>query len=164
ASLEVTKTALRAMGKYVPVELVRQLYETHREPALGGELTDVSLMFTDVRDFTAVSEQLPTNALAEALGRYFVALTRAVADAGGTVDKYIGDSLMVIWNAPRACADHPQRACEAALLCVASVRDLFAAPEWKGLPAWHTRFGLHRDTVSVGHFGAPDRISYTAIG
>jgi adenylate cyclase len=163
-SLELAKTALRAMGKYVPVDLVRQLYQSNREPALGGELTEVSLMFTDIKSFTSLSEELPPNTLAEALGKYFQVMTRAVHATGGIVDKYIGDALMVMWNAPRACPDHSRRACEAALDCAGAVRALYQSADWRGLPAWHTRFGIHRDTVTVGHFGAPDRLSFTAIG
>jgi adenylate cyclase len=163
-SVEQAKTAMRAMRKYVPVDLVRELYESNREPALGGRLEDLSVLFTDVRGFTSLAETLEPDRLARLLGHYFSAMTAGVHDAHGTVDKYIGDAVMAIWNAPRPCADHPVAACRAALACVARTRALFASEAWEGLPALVTRFGIHRGRVMVGHFGAPDRFSFTAIG
>ncbi|HEX3765798.1 MAG TPA: adenylate/guanylate cyclase domain-containing protein, partial [Kofleriaceae bacterium] len=123
-SVEQAKTAMRAMRKYVPVDLVRELYESNREPALGGRLEDLSMLFTDVRGFTSLAETLEPDRLARLLGHYFSAMTAGVHDAHGTVDKYIGDAVMAIWNAPRPCADHPVAACRAALACVARTRAL----------------------------------------
>lgn len=165
-SVERAKTALRSMVKYVPVGLVRRLYQSGREPTLGAELMEVSLMFTDIADFTTHAESLPPARLAGALGRYLEVATLAVEGAGGTVDKYIGDALMVLWNAPSEVADHPRAACRGALACLAATRALGASTWWlgQGLPPWRTRFGLHCDRVLVGHFGAPDRLSYTAMG
>jgi adenylate cyclase len=165
-SVERAKTALRAMVKYVPIDLVRRLYESGRDPVLGAELGEVSLMFTDIANFTTHAESLPPGELAEALGRYLEAATRAVESTGGTVDKYIGDALMVLWNAPSPDAQHPVSACRAALACAAATRELCASHWWRdaGLPPWRTRFGVHTDRVLVGNFGAPDRLSYTAMG
>lgn len=162
--LEQAKTALRAMGKYVPIGLVRQLYRARQEPRLGGELRDLTMLFTDIRDFTSFAERLPPDVLAAALGRYLEAMTGAVHAHGGTVDKYIGDSVMALWNAPEPCADHAARACAAALACRQATEALFASGAWEGRPPFYTRFGVHRDEAMVGHFGAPDRLSYTALG
>jgi len=166
ASVERAKTALRAMVKYVPIDLVRRLYESGRDPVLGAHPREISVMFTDIADFTAHAEALSPDALAEALGRYLEAATRGVESTGGTVDKYIGDALMVLWNAPGRDDEHPGSACRGALACAAAVRDLGASPWWReaGLPPWRTRFGIHTDRVLVGNFGAPDRLSYTAMG
>jgi adenylate cyclase len=165
-SVERAKTALRAMVKYVPVGLVRRLYESGREPVLGAELTEVSLMFSDIESFTTHAESLAPARLSEALGRYLETATRAVEQAGGTVDKYIGDALMVIWNAPDPVVEHARAACRGALACAAATEVLGVSDWWRaqGLPPWRTRFGLHTDRVLVGHFGAPDRLSYTAMG
>ncbi len=162
--LERAKTVVRAMGKYVPIDLVRRLYETNEEPRLGGELDDVSLMFTDIEGFTSLSEKLAPDALAEKLGEYLEAMTVAIESTGGTIDKYIGDAVMAIWNAPTHVDGHPKRACRAALACMEAAKKLYASPSWNGLPALVTRFGLHRARVMVGHFGAPTRLSYTALG
>jgi adenylate cyclase len=165
-SVERAKTALRAMVKYVPVGLVRRLYESGHDPVLGAELMDVSLMFTDIEGFTSHAEALPPARLAEALGRYLEAATVAVEATGGIVDKYIGDALMVIWNAPTPVADHARAACDAALACARATAACAESAWWRaeGLPPWRTRFGLHAGRVLVGHFGAPERLSYTAMG
>jgi len=162
--LERAKTAMRALGKYVPVDLVRELYASNREPVLGGELRNVTLMFTDIRGFTNLAERLPPDALAQALGRYLDAMTEAIRETGGTIDKYIGDAVMAIWNAPASCEHHAARACAAALACVEATEALYASPAWANLPPLFTRFGLHKDDVLVVHFGAPSRLSYTALG
>ncbi|HVT02316.1 MAG TPA: adenylate/guanylate cyclase domain-containing protein [Thermoanaerobaculia bacterium] len=162
--LERAKTAVRAMGKYVPIDLVHQLYEANREPVLGGELREVSLMFTDIKEFTNLAERLSPDELARILGRYLEVMTVAIQANSGTVDKYIGDAVMVIWNSPSPCPDHAVKACEAALACIEATRQLFDSPQWGGMPPLVTRFGLHRDEVMVGHFGAPDRMSFTALG
>ena len=162
--LERAKTVVRALGKYLPLTLVRELYQSNREPVLGGELLDVSIMFTDIEAFTNLSERLAPDALARALGSYLKAMTSSIEGRSGTIDKFIGDAVMAIWNAPSPCAEHPKRACEAALACVAANRALYVSPEWAGLPPLVTRFGLHHGKVLVGHFGAPTRMSYTALG
>jgi adenylate cyclase len=131
---------------------------------LGGRVEDVTLLFSDVADFTAIAERLAPDVLAEALGAYLETATAAVHASGGIVDKYTGDGVMALWNTPRPVADHARRACEAALACVAATDALFASPAWKGRAPWRTRFGIHRAEVTVGHFGAPDRMSFTAMG
>jgi adenylate cyclase len=163
-SLEQAKTAMRAMGKYVPVDLVRDLYRMNLEPMLGGELRELTIMFTDLQGFTSLAETLATDQLAIALGHYFQAMTGAIHQQGGTIDKYIGDSIMAIWNAPAPCANHSVKACAAALGCARATERLFASPVWHGMPPLITRYGLHRGRVMAGHFGAPDRLSYTAQG
>lgn len=163
-SLEQAKTALRALGKYVPLDLVRELYEAHREPVLGAELQDVTLLFSDVAGFTTLAEALTPDDLATALGAYLDAMTRAIHATGGIIDKYTGDGVMALWNTPRPLPGHARRACEAALACVAATEALFASPAWRGRAPWRTRFGIHRAEVTVGHFGAPDRMSFTAMG
>ncbi|MES1164149.1 MAG: adenylate/guanylate cyclase domain-containing protein, partial [Verrucomicrobiota bacterium] len=165
-SVERAKTALRAMVKYVPVSLVRQLYDSGRDPVLGAETRAVSLMFTDIADFTTHAEALPPDRLAQALGRYLGAATGAVERTGGAVDKYIGDALMVLWNAPTLQADHAAAACRGALACAAATDALVASEGWRraGLAPWRTRFGIHTGPVLVGNFGAPERLNYTAMG
>jgi adenylate cyclase len=164
-SIEQAKTAMRAMGKYVPVDLVRRLYREKSEPILGGEEMEISLMFTDIKDFTTLSEQLEPNDLADALGLYLDVMARIIQqETHGMIDKYIGDAIMTIWNAPEPIADHAHMACLAALRCRDAARTLAQSPEWRGRPPFETRFGLHCDTTLVGHFGAHDRMNYTAIG
>ena len=157
--------AMRLLGKYAPVDLVRRLYRDKSEPVRGGELMEISIMFSDIKGFTALSEQLDPNRLAEMLGLYLDTLSCIIQrDTQGTIDKYIGDAIMAIWNAPEPVPDHPQMACLAALRCRDAARSLAQAPEWREFPVFETRFGLHCAKALVGHFGARDRMNYTAIG
>jgi adenylate cyclase len=162
--VERAKTSMRALGKYVPIDLVRQLYESNREPELGGALVEISIMFTDIEGFTTLAERLAPDVLARALGGYLEAMTHAVVSTGGTVDKFIGDAVMAFWNAPTPLPDHARRACHAVLACMQAARTLYSSEAWAGLPPLFTRFGLHAARVMVGHFGAPERLSYTALG
>jgi len=161
--LERAKTALRALGKYVPIDLVRQLYRANAEPVLGGELRELTILFTDLEGFTGLSERLSPDELARALGAYLEAMTRAIRESSGTVDKFIGDAVMAFWNAPAQEKEHARLACAAVLACQESVKRLYASPSWS-VPPLRTRFGLHVGEAMVGHFGAPERLSYTALG
>ena len=164
-SLEKAKTAMRAMSKYVPVDLVRRLYRSKTEPVLGGELTEISIMFTDIKDFTTFSEQLAPNELARRSDVISTSWPESFnKETGGTIDKFIGDAIMTFWNAPEPVADHARIACLAALRCREAGRVLSHSPDWHSLPPFETRFGLHQDKALVGHFGAPDRMNYTAMG
>jgi len=163
-NLELAKTAMRALGRFVPVALVRRLFEANQEPSLSSEPREVSMMFTDIQGFTALVEREEPQSLARWLGDYFAAMTRAVHAEQGIVDKFIGDAVMALWNAPIELEQHAVRACAAALRCLDETEALYASPAWAGRPKLVTRFGVHVATVLVGHFGAPDRVSYTAIG
>jgi adenylate cyclase len=125
--LERAKTSMRALGKYVPLDLVRELYRANQEPALGGQLRELSLMFTDIEGFTSLSEKLAPAALAEALGRYLEVMIAGVRSSEGTVDKFIGDAVMAFWNAPRHVDDHAKRACRAVIACMKATSVLFAS-------------------------------------
>jgi len=155
---------LRAMRRYVPVDLVKRLFAANEEPRLGAGREDVTVMFSDVEGFTSTAEKLEADRLATALGAYLASVAKGVGSTGGIVDKFMGDGVMALWNVPEAQDKHTISAVEAALRVREGHKALFASDAWKGLAAWKTRFGLHRDTVMVGHFGAPDRLSYTAMG
>jgi len=162
--LERAKTVARALCKYTPVALVRRLYEDNREPELGGALREVTLMFSDIQGFTALAERLSPERLAWHLGSYLEVMTRVLTQHGATIDKYIGDAVMAFWNAPSPLERHALAACRAVLACQRELARLYASPEWGDVPPLVTRFGLHRASVLVGHFGAPTRLSYTALG
>jgi adenylate cyclase len=122
-------------------------------------------MFSDVKNFTTFSEDLAPEELAAALGRYLDTMARVIqGETRGMIDKYIGDGIMALWNTPEPLAHHAQWACLAALRCREAGRKLAQTAEWRGLPPFETRFGLHCGAALVGHFGAPDRMNYTAIG
>jgi adenylate cyclase len=162
--LERAKTVTRALCKYIPVPLVRRLYEKNRDPELGGEQRELSLLFSDIEGFTTLAERLAPLELARRLGQYLEVMTTTLETHGATIDKYIGDAVMAFWNAPSSLDEHSACACRAVLACQRALADLYASPAWAGLPPLVTRFGLHRGAVLVGHFGAPSRLSYTVLG
>lgn len=152
------RIGLRAFEKYVPTRLVRQLLATRQEVGLGGELRELSLFFSDVRDFSTTAESLPPATLAQWLGDYLGLMAETVDRFGGTVDKFIGDGVMAFWNAPRAEPDHAFHSVLAAFACVEAVSALEDADRL------HTRIGIHSGEAVVGNFGSPDRLNYTVVG
>lgn len=158
------KDALRDFGRYVPGQLVERIVASGETPALGGERRELTVMFSDIADFTPLAEALEPEALMRQTSVYFTELGAAVVAEGGTIDKYIGDALMAFWNAPDAQPDHVSRACRAALAIKArsaALNDRFAA---EGAPLMSTRIGLHAGEAVVGNVGSLDRMNYTALG
>ncbi|MBW2256759.1 MAG: hypothetical protein JRI25_19485 [Deltaproteobacteria bacterium] len=156
------KTGLRSLQKYLPMKLVRVLLENHQEPQLGGDLVEVTVLFSDIAGFTTISEALGPGPVARRLGVYLGGLTRQIQSRQGTVAHYIGDGIMAFWGAPVPVPDHAVQACHAALECADIVAGLWA--DEPDAPQFHTRFGLHTATVAVGHFGTPERMAYSAMG
>src|SRR6202043_3568675 len=106
-------------------------YREKREPVFGGEPKEITIMFSDVKNFTTFSEDLAPNDLAAALGRYLDAMARIIqGETHGMIDKYIGDGIMALWNAPEPLADHAQCACLAALRCREAGWKLAQSIEW----------------------------------
>jgi adenylate cyclase len=161
---ERMKKSLRSFGRYVPTDLVRSLLADGREARLGGALRPLTLFFSDVQGFTSVSEGLPPQALVESLGGYLDACVGAIAAAGGTVDKFVGDGIVAFFGAPREDARHAASGCRAALAVQAALAQARPAWEASGRPAFRTRIGLHTAEVVVGNIGTPERFAYTVIG
>ncbi len=161
-AFEGMKTGLRSFQKYVPMELVRQLLKEKKEPELGGEPMTLTLFFSDIANFTPITEALGAAEMAIRLGAYHSAMTRTIQALEGTVVQYVGDEIMAFWGAPTPVADHAAAACQAALACQQVAESLWSAePE---IPTFHTRMGVHTATVAVGHFGSTERLYYGAIG
>ena len=157
-SLETAKGTLRAMICYVPVELVRQLFQARLKPVLTSHAQVVCLMFTDIEGFTTTAERLSPDELAGCLGRYLEHMNASIQINHGTILERVGDALLAIWNAPKPLENGEVWACRAALACVKAIAALDEAEILK------TRFGIHRDTVLVGHFGSKDRMNYGVLG
>ena len=158
------KGGLRCFEKYAPKKLVRMLVDNRIEPTLGGQERELTLFFSDIRDFSVISESMSPRILAQKLGTYLSELTGHIqgADSQGVVDKYMGDGIMAFWNAPEPVEDHPIKACGAALAC----RDAIVTLKQDDLqfPDFYLRIGMNTGKVIVGHFGSDDRLSYTCIG
>lgn len=155
----------RAMfAQYVPPEVVARLIAQPELLRLGGEVREVTLMFTDLANFTTLSEHQTAEQTVEVLTAYFNAMTPLVHSTGGTVDKFIGDAVMAFWGAPLDDAHHAEHAVRAAIAMQQAMAQLSADLLSRGLPAIHMRIGLHSGRVVVGNVGSHSRFSYTAIG
>ena len=164
ASVGTMKTAMRSFGRYVPRELVRDLLALRQPLELGGRRREITVLFTDIRAFTTQTETEQHEALVETMADYFEILSSTIAAHGGTIDKFIGDSVMAFWGAPRDDAEHTRRALEAVVDCRARLEAFNRARRAQGLPAFETNFGLHRGYAFVGNIGARERFGYTALG
>ena len=164
ASVGTMKTAMRSFGRYVPRELVRDLLALRQPLELGGRRREITVLFTDIREFTTQTETEQHEVLVEAMADYFEILSSTIAAHGGTIDKFIGDSVMAFWGAPRDDAEHTRRALEAVVDCRARLKAFNQSRREQGLPAFETNFGLHRGYAFVGNIGARDRFGYTALG
>lgn len=155
---------LRAFSTYIPRSLVAKLVRTGEIGIAEPRETIVTVMFTDIADFTALSEQMDASAVSKLLNRHFAILCRAVDAQGGTVDKFLGDGMMAFFGAPDRLKGHAAAAVRAA----AQIREELAADNrsatQQGLPALRVRIGIHTGSVIVGNIGASDRVNYTIIG
>ncbi|MHC4887376.1 MAG: cache domain-containing protein, partial [Planctomycetota bacterium] len=158
------KAGLRAFEKYVPADLVRQLVKTGEDARLGGEARELTIFFSDIASFTSIAERMHPEELMLHLSAYLDNLTQVVKGEGGTVDKYIGDSIMAFWGAPVHDERHAHRACAAALGCIEALSRL--NPEWEaaGRAALPTRIGIHTGETMVGNVGSSRRMNYTVMG
>lgn len=155
---------LQSFRKYVPADLLRQLVQLGQEAKLGGEESELTVMFSDIKNFTGISENMKAQELMLHLSEYFENLTNIIMQEKGTIDKYIGDSIMAFWGAPVKLGDAPYRACRAVLLCQYQLEVLNTQWTLEGKPNLYTRIGLHTGNAVVGNVGSPNRMNYTAIG
>ena len=158
------KAALSRFGIYVPRDLARKLIAEGAAARLGGERRPLSILFSDVEDFTALSERLEPDELMRVASAYFEAMTGALLAHDATIDKFIGDSVMALWSAPRRDLAHAAHACRGALAARATSRRLEAEFAARGWPRLRTRFGVHSGEAVVGNVGSSERMMYTAMG
>jgi len=162
---EAEKRKIRhAFQHYVNAEITDMIAADPAHLRLGGERRAITVLFSDIRGFTTLSERLPPEQLGEMLNQYLEAMTDVVFDHGGLLDKYIGDAVMAFWGSPVAVPDHAQRCCNAALDMLAELRRLNARWEEAGLPHFEIRIGINSGDAVVGNFGSSRRFSYTAVG
>ncbi len=143
---------------------MRQLIESGASLRLGGTRREVTVLFTDVADFTAKTEKAHPSQVMIFTSRYFAEMSDAIMSRHGTIDKFIGDAVMALWNAPADDPDHVIHACEAVLDCLRRNGELNRAFRSEGWPPYATRYGLHVGDAVVGNVGSADRMNYTALG
>jgi adenylate cyclase len=159
-----------AFGMYLSPDLVEQLARNPDLLQLGGEQREITVMFTDVRGFTTISEQFDPQGLTRFMNRFLTPMTDLILGLKGTIDKYMGDAIMAFWNAPLPVERHAARACDAALAMQARLAVL--NEEWKAEAEAEGRrhipvnigVGLNTGPASVGNFGSTQRFTYSCLG
>ena len=163
-AMRAAKAGLQTFGLYVPKELVRQVLASGAEPSLGGEERDLTIMFLDLDGFTSFAENSTPDEITQLLSDFFSLASQEIAAGGGCVDKFIGDGIMAIWNAPVLTPDHAMRACQCALNIQTRLTQANGLRRRSGLPPLQVRIGIHSGPAVVGNVGSADRLEYTAIG
>lgn len=164
AAFNAMLRALRWFELYVPKKIVASLIKRGSAGEAISDARDITVMFTDIADFSAASEGMEAAEVAAFLNRHFALITGCIEAEDGTVDKYIGDAVMAFWGAPDEQADSAERACRAALAIAAAIRQDNKRRQASGEPPVRIRIGIHSGTATVGNIGAPDRLNYTIIG
>lgn len=154
----------QSFALYLAPELIEKLMASHKPPVLGGELRNVTVLFSDIAGFASFSEAMAPNELVTLMNTYLTAMTDIIEAHGGFVDKYIGDAIVAVFGAPLDDPDHAVHAVQAALACRARLEDLdrdVSAFKGQKLSA---RIGLNSGEALVGNIGSHRRFNYTAMG
>ncbi len=153
-----------AFQQYLPPGLIKELLEHPELLRLGGEEKELTAMFSDIREFTSLSEGLTPSALVELLNQYFSAMTDVIFKHWGTLDKYIGDAIMAYWGAPYPQTDHAERACYAGLGMLQALNALQSRRTAEGRPPINIGVGINTGPMLVGNMGSSRRFNFTIMG
>ena len=159
----------KLFGQYVVPELVAKMSESPQNYSTAGQSRDISVLFTDVRGFTSLSERMDAASLARFMNEFLTGISTVIRDQRehyqpGTIDKYIGDCVMAFWGAPVADAEHSRHAVMAALAIEEMLLTLNPQLQARGWPAIQVGIGIHSGIANVGDMGSKYRMSYTAMG
>lgn len=159
------KTVIKSLfSRYVDPSVVNELVGNPELVRLGGERKVLSVLFSDIADFTSVSEKLAPEALVAHLNDYLTSMTGVVFENSGTLDKYIGDAIIAFWGAPLEVKGHAYQACRTALEMTRKLEALHAKWVAEGKPVLNFRIGINTGEMIVGNVGGADRFDYTVIG
>lgn len=162
---EREKRQIRGMfQKYVSPGVVDKLIEDPRQLRLGGEKRCLTVLFSDIRGFTSISEQMPPEDILKLLNQYLTAMTAVVLKNGGMLDKYVGDAVMAVFGAPLEAENHALLACRTAVEMMEELGVL--QREWAdaGKPVLDIGIGINTGEMVIGNVGSPSRMDYTVIG
>jgi adenylate cyclase len=156
----------KQFGTYLSPAMVEKLQQNPDLLKLGGEERELSIMFTDVRGFTAISEHYgkDVQGLTKIMNRYMTAMTASILRNEGTLDKYIGDAQMAFWNAPLDDKDHAKNAVKTMLEMLDNLKEFNDEIAKEGVPAFGMGLGINTGTVVVGNMGSDQRFDYTCLG
>ncbi|NNE39107.1 MAG: adenylate/guanylate cyclase domain-containing protein, partial [Gammaproteobacteria bacterium] len=155
---------LQAFGQFVPLKVVEEICRHPDQVSMDGESRIMTVFFCDLQDFSNVAEQLNPKQLSLLLNKYFDEMTEILFRYRGTIDKYIGDSIMAFWGAPVAMQDHAQNAVLASLDMSKKISELSDVFIKRGWPGPKMGVGINTGRMSVGNMGSKYRIAYTVIG
>lgn len=159
------KREIKAMfGQYVPPAHVEEMLANPDSVTLDGESREMTVLFSDIRSFTTISEGLSAQNLKQLLNRYFTPITEIIFANNGTIDKYVGDMVMAFWNAPLSDPRHPHNAILTALAMQKKVDELSVQLVADGLPEIHIGIGINSGFMNVGDMGSEFRRAYTVLG
>jgi adenylate cyclase len=155
----------KTFESYVAPTVVQEMLKHPEQLRLGGERREITLLFTDIRGFTTMTENLlEPEAVVKLLHDFLNPMSNIIINHGGTIDKYMGDAIMALFGAPLMQADHPRHACRAALEMVASLATLNQIWTEQGRPLLKVGVGVNTGPVAVGNMGSDRLFDYTAIG
>lgn len=151
-------------GQYVAPVHIDRLLDNPQQASFDGESKEMTVLFSDIRSFTAISEGLTAPELKQLLNRYLTPITKIIFDNQGTIDKYVGDLVMAFWGAPLDDKKHAEHAVDAALAMLKRVDQLKDEFEADGLPRIEVGIGINSGTMNVGDMGSGYRRAYTVLG
>jgi adenylate cyclase len=151
-------------GQYVPSELVEEMSQHPESVSMAGESREMTILFSDVRGFTTISEGLDPKELTLLMNEFLTPLSRVVYKHRGTIDKYMGDCIMAFWGAPLPDQNHARNAILSGLEMLATLAALQPHFKERGWPEIHVGVGINTGRVSVGNMGSEVRVAYTVMG
>jgi len=154
----------KLFGQYIPPELVEEMDRDPSEVTLAGESREMTVLFSDVRGFTSISESLSPEELTRLMNTFLTPMTRVIHNHRGTIDKYMGDAIMAFWGAPLDDPEHAKHAVFAAREMLQTMQSLKPTFEREGLPPLEVGIGLNTGIMNVGNMGSEFRMAYTALG
>lgn len=154
----------KLFGQYIPPELVEEMAESPDKISVSGESRDMTVLFSDVRGFTTISEGLEPHALTQLMNEMLTPMTHVIHHHRGTIDKYMGDAIMAFWGAPLRDENHARHALEAGLEMVKALPQINQRFRDKGWPEINIGVGLNSGVMSVGNMGSEFRMAYTVMG
>lgn len=165
-TFEQRQTAMlrTTFGRYVSPQILQHILAHPEKVQLGGERRDLTILFSDIRGFTTISEASEPEQVVEMLNEYLTRMVEILLTHGGTLDKFIGDAVMGFWNAPAVDPDHPRHAVACALEMIEETARLRARWEQEGKPALRIGIGVNTGDAVVGNIGAEKVFGYTVIG
>jgi class 3 adenylate cyclase len=152
------------LGRYVSPEIAERLLRDRAAPRLGGELREVTILMSDLRGFSELSERLGPEAMMTVLNGYLARMTEVIRQHGGTIDEFIGDAILVLFGAPTEHPDDPERAVRCAWAMQRTLTELNEEHRQRGVPELGMGIGVHRGPVVVGNIGGADRAKYGVVG